>query len=66
MFWGRFEGDDALVIVWDDSDDRSYFRWIKLTTTTFDLGCTSVCGEYDFNNNGTTETADLSFIFKRK
>ena len=70
MFWGRYidEDDDfeALVIVWDDSpDDRSYFRWIELTDTTFDLGCTSECGEYDFNNNETTETADLSFSFLR-
>jgi hypothetical protein len=67
MFWGRFEGEDALAIVWDDSpDDRSSFRWIEITDTTFDLGCTSECGEYDFNNNGTTETADLSFSFVRK
>ncbi len=67
MLWGRYEGDDALGIVWDDSpDDKSYFRWIELTNTTFNLGCTSECGEYDFNNNGTTETADLSFVFKRK
>ena len=73
LFWGLYvdEDDDddefeALVIVWDDSpDDRSYFRWIELTDTTFDLGCTSECGEYDFNNNGTSETADLSFSFVR-
>ena len=75
MFWGIYVDEDdgneefeALVIVWDDSpdpDDRSYFRWIEITDTTFDLGCTSECGEYDFNNNGTTETADLSFSFIR-
>ncbi len=73
MFWGIYvdvddgnEEFEALVIVWDDSpDDRSYFRWIELTDTTFDLGCTSVCGEYDFNNNGTSETADLGFEFIR-
>ena len=67
MFWGRFEGEDALAIVFDDSpDDRSYFRWIELTDTTFNLACTSECGEYDFNNDGTTETADLGFDFIRK
>jgi len=65
MSWGRFEGDDALTIVWDGSDDRSYFRWVELTNTTFDLGCTSECGEYDFNNNGTTETADVFFDFTK-
>ena len=69
MFWGSFEGDDALTIVWDDSpdaDDRSYFRFIELTDTTFDMACTSECGDYDFNNEGITETADLSFFFIRK
>lgn len=67
MFWGLFEGDDALAIVWNDiPEDRSYFRWIELTDTTFDLTCTSECGEYDFNDNGTTETADLSFFFVRQ
>ena len=73
MFWGLYvdEDDDgeeyeALVIVWDDSpDDRSYFRWIELTDTTFNLGCTSECGEYDFKGNGVSETADLGFSFVR-
>jgi hypothetical protein len=64
MFWGNFEGDEALVIVWDDSS-RSPFRWIEFNDTTFDLGCTSECGEYDFDNNGNIETADLSFYFIR-
>jgi hypothetical protein len=73
MFWGLYvdEDDDdeefeALVIVWDDSpDDRSSFRSLELTDTTFNIGCTSECGEYDFNNNGTYETADLVFGFIR-
>jgi len=68
MFWGRYEGEDALAIVWDDSpdaDERSSFRFIELTDTTFNMACTSVCGEYDFNNNGTSETADLAFEFIR-
>jgi hypothetical protein len=72
IFWGLYvdEDDDeefeALVIVFDDSpDDRSYFRWFELTDTTFNMACTSECGEYDFNNNGTSETADLGFEFIR-
>ena len=64
MLWGSFEGDEALAIVWD-AGDRSYFRWVKLTATTFNLGCTSECGEYDFNNNGNPEVADLAFEFIR-
>jgi hypothetical protein len=68
MFWGRYEGEDALAIVWDgspDADDRSSFRFVELTDTTFSLGCTSECGEYDFNNNGDPEVADLGFEFVR-
>jgi len=66
MFWGSFESVVALAIVFDDSpDDSSYFRGHELTDTTFNLWCTSECGEYDFNNNGTSETADLSFFFVR-
>ena len=64
MLWGSYEGDEALVVVWDDSS-RSSFRWIELNDTTFDLGCTSVCGDYDFNNDGTSEASDLSFSFAR-
>jgi hypothetical protein len=68
MLWGRYEGEDALAIEWDDSpgaDDSSYFRFFELTDTTFNLGCSSECGEYDFNNNGTSEVADLNFEFIR-
>lgn len=66
MFWGQYDGEDALAIIFDDSpDDRSYFRGIELTDTTFNLGCSSECGEYDFSNDGTSETADLVFDFIR-
>jgi hypothetical protein len=69
MFWGSYEGNDALVIVWDGSspDEGSFFpvQGIELTSTTFNLGCTSECGEYDFNNNGNPEVADLAFEFIR-
>jgi hypothetical protein len=68
MFWGSYEGDEALTIVWDDSpdaDDRSSFRFIELTDTTFNMACSSECAEYDFDNNGTPEVADLSFEFVR-
>ena len=68
MSWGNYEGDEALTIVWDDSsdpDDRSYSRFFEITDTTFDLACPSECVEYDFNNNGTFEIADLSFSLVR-
>jgi hypothetical protein len=69
MFWGSYEGDDALVIVWDGSsaNEGSFFpvQGVELTATTFELGCLSECGEYDFNNNGNFEVADLGFVFIR-
>ena len=68
MFWGSYDGNDALAIVWDDNpDEPSFFptTGIELTSTTFNLGCLSECGEYDFNNNGNPEVADLAFEFIR-
>ena len=68
MFWSSYEGDEALAIVWDDSpDERSSFQsqWVELTATTFNLACSSECGEYDFDNNGNFEIADLDFVFIR-
>ena len=67
MFWSSYEGDVALAIVWDGSnpDDRSSFTGHELTSTTFNLGCLSECAEYDYNNNGTSDTADVNFEFIR-
>lgn len=68
MFWSSYEGDEALAIVWDDSpDERSSFQsqWLELTNTSFRLACSSECGEYDFENNGTFEVCDLNFEFIR-
>ena len=68
MFWSSYEGDEALAIVWDDSpDERSSFQsqFVQLTATTFNLGCSSECGEYDFDNNDNFEITDLNFVFIR-
>ncbi len=69
MFWGNYEGDEALVIVWDGSpaDEGSFFQsqFVELTATTFNLGCSSECGEYDFDNNDNFEITDLNFEFIR-
>ena len=66
MFWSSYEGDEALAIVWDGNpDERSSFTEHVLNNTTFNLGCLSECGEYDFNNNGTSDIADLGFVFIR-
>ena len=66
MFWSLYDGDEAIAIVWDGNpDERSSFRTFKLIDTTFEFGCSSECGEYDFNDNGNSETADLGFNFVR-
>ena len=65
MFWELYDEEYFLAIVWDDfSDDWSSFR-AELTDTNFNIGCVDECAEYDFNCDGTPETADLSFFFIR-
>ena len=65
MFLELYDEEYFLAIVWDDfPDDWSSFR-AELTDTNFNIGCVDECAEYDFNCNGTPETADLSFFFIR-
>ena len=65
MFWELYDEEYFLAIVWDDfPDDWSSFR-AELTDTTFNIFCVDECAEYDFNCDGTPETADLSFFFIR-
>lgn len=66
MFWGSYDGDVALAIVWDDNpNEASFFRVHELNSTTFDLGCSSECGEYDYDNDGNSDVSDLGFDFIR-
>ena len=67
MFWELYEEEYYLEIVWNDfPDEGSSFR-AELTDTTFNLLCgPEECVEYDFNCDGTIETASLSFGFIRE
>jgi hypothetical protein len=67
MLWELYNEEYFLEIVWNDSPgEGSSFR-AELTDTTFSLFCgPEKCVEYDFNCDGTPETATLSFSFIRK
>ena len=67
MFWEHYDEEYYLEIVWNDfPDEGSSFR-AELTDTTFNLLCgPEECVEYDFNCDGTPETASLSFGFIRE
>lgn len=65
MFWELDDETYFLAIIWDNSPD-DYSSFIpQFTGNKFDMGCVSECAEYDFNNNGTNDIADLSFFFIR-
>lgn len=65
MFWELYEGDYFFAIEYDDypGDWASYGA--TLTNTTFNMFGGPDSGEYDFNNDGTTESARLGFEFIR-
>ena len=68
MFWELYDDQYYLEIVWNGSppDEGSSFN-AELTDTTFNLWCgPEECVEYDFNCDGTPETATLSFLFIRE
>ena len=65
MFWELFEGEYFFSIIFDDfPGDWSSFG-ATLTTTTFRMNGGPDSGEYDFNNDGTSESASLGFTFIR-
>ena len=67
MFWELDNEEYFLAIVWDDfpDDGGTSFR-AELTDTFFRINCTGECVEYDFNCDGTPETAFLDFAFTRE
>lgn len=65
MFWELFEGEYFFSIVFDDfSGDWSSFG-ATLSATTFIMNGGPDSGEYDFDNDGTSEAASLGFEFIR-
>ena len=65
MFWELFEGDYYFAIKYDDYPDDWASYGATLTDTTFTINGGPDSGEYDFNNDGTTESTRLGFVFIR-
>ena len=65
MFWELYEGDYYFAIAWDDfpGDWASYGA--ELTDTTFTMNGGPDSGEYDFDNDGTSESTRIGFVFIR-
>jgi hypothetical protein len=65
MFWELYEGEYYFAIAWDDypGDWASYGA--TLTDTTFGMNGGPDTGEYDFDNDGTSESARIGFAFIR-
>lgn len=63
MFWEEWEGDYYFAIAWDDypGDWDSYGA--TLSGDTFSINGGADTGEYDFDNDGTFESASISFVF---
>lgn len=66
LFW-EFNSDNGeyyLAIVWDDfPDDGGTSFYVILFNNTFSMWCIEDCAEYDFNCDGSPETAFLNFEF---
>ena len=65
MFWELYEGDYYFAIKWDAYPDDWATYGATHTDTTFFMNGGSDAGEYDFDNDGTSESAGLNFAFIR-
>ncbi len=65
MFWELFEGNYFFAIEWDDYPGDWDTYGATLTATTFVINGGFDSGEYDFDDDGTFETASISFEFTR-
>lgn len=63
MFWELFEGDYYFAIAWDAYPDDWASFGATFTDTTFFINGGPDTGEYDFDNDGTPESASLGFAF---
>ena len=63
MFWELYEGDYYFAIKWDNYPDDWSSYGATLTDTTFSMYGGPDEGEYDFDNDGTSESARLGFEF---
>lgn len=65
MFWEKWEGKYYFAIEWADYPGDWDTYGATLTTSTFSINGGSDSGEYDFDNDGTFETASIGFSFVR-
>ena len=65
MFWELYEGDYYFAIKWDAYPDDWATYGATYTDTTFFMNGGPDAGEYDFNNDGTSEQAVIAFEFKK-
>ncbi len=67
MFWEEFEGKFYFAIARDDypGDWDTYGATLNNNNNTFDINGGFDTGEYDFDGDGTFESASISFNFHR-
>jgi len=65
MFWELFEGKYYFAIEWDDYTGDWDTYGATLSGNTFVINGGFDTGEYDFNNDGTYESARIGFEFTR-
>ena len=63
MFWEKWEGKYYFAIEWAAYPGDWDTYGATLTATTFSLNGGFESGEYDFDNDGTFESASISFVF---
>lgn len=63
MFWEEWEGTYYFAIEWADYPGDWDTYGATLTGTTFTINGGFESGEYDFDNDGTFESASISFVF---
>ena len=63
MFWELFEGNYFFAIEWDDYPGDWDTYGATLAATTFSINGGFDTGEYDFDNDGSFESASISFTF---
>ncbi len=65
MFWEKWEGNYYFAIEWDDYPGDWDTYGATLTTNTFKINGSTDTGEYDFDNDGTFESASIGFEYIR-
>lgn len=63
MFWEEFEGNYFFAMEWDDYPGDWDTYGATLSGTTFSINGSFDTAEYDFNNNGTFESASINMVF---